>query len=138
MPGRARNTRLHCVGDGAPSIARQVKEQFGRQATYLLDFFPVSEYLAAASESVAGTQSDEWLREKQAWLKAGRAAQVLGELSEWREAEGVAEVNAPVRKAWRYLSERRECLDYERALREGLPIGSGEIEGGQRSVVQGR
>jgi hypothetical protein len=29
-------------------------------------------------------------------------------------------------------------LDYERALREGLPIGSGEIEGGHRWVVQAR
>jgi len=136
--GAGRTTRLHCVGDGAPCVAAQVKAQFGRQATYLVDFFHVSEYLAAAGESIAGTHAKEWLSEKQAWLKENRAAEVIGELSEWREAEGVAEVNAPVRKAFRYLSERREYLDYQGALREDLPIGSGEIEGGHRSVVQAR
>lgn len=62
--GAGCNTRLHCVGDGAPSIAAQVKAQFGRQATYLLDFFHVSEYLAEASHSLTGTPSTEWLTEQ--------------------------------------------------------------------------
>jgi len=136
--GAGRTTRLHCVGDGAPAIAAQVKEQFGGQATYLVDFFHVSEYLAAAGESIAGTHSKEWLRDKQAWLKENRAEEVIDELSEWREADGVAEAPAPVRKAWRYLSSRRESVDYQGALAQGLPIGSGEIEGGHRSVVQAR
>lgn len=136
--GAGRNTRVHCVGDGAPSIAAQVKEQFGKQATSWLDFFHVSEYLAEASQSIAVAGSTEWLREKQAWLKENRAEEVIAELSKWREAEGVAEVNAPVRKCVRYLSDRREYLDYQGAIAEGLPIGSGEIEGGHRSVVQAR
>lgn len=136
--GAGRKTRFHCLGDGAKSIARQVKEQFGKQASYLLDFFPVSEYLAAASQSIAGSQAKHWLTEKQAWRKENQSAEVIAELFKWREAETVAEEFAPVRKAYRYLSERREYLDYKRALAEGLPIGSGEIEGGHRSVVQAR
>ena len=136
--GAGRTTRVHCVGAGAPSMAAQVTEQFGKQATCLLDFFHVSEYLAAASHSRAGSAATEWLKEKQTWLTENRAEAVVAELSEWREAEGVAEANAPVRKCLRYLSDRRESLDYQSAIAEGLPIGSGEIEGGHRSVVQAR
>ena len=136
--GAGRNTRLPCVGDGARSIAAQVKEQFGRQASYLLDFYHVSEYLAEAGASIAGAHAQEWLTEKQVWLKENRAEEVIAELSRWHEVETVAEAQAPVRKAFRYLNERREYLDYQSALAEGLPIGSGEIEGGHRSVVQAR
>lgn len=136
--GAGRNTRFHCLGDGAKAIARQAKEQFGRHATYLLDFFHVSEYLAAASQSIAGPQAKQWLTEKQAWLKENRAEELIAELFQWREAETVAEEFAPVRKSYRYLSERRGYLDYKGAIAAGLPIGSGEIEGGHRSVVQAR
>ena len=38
----------------------------------------------------------------------------------------------------RYLTNRLEYLDYEGAIKAGLPIGSGEVESGHRSVVQGR
>lgn len=136
--GAGRNTHLHCVGDGAPSIAAQVNTQFGRQATYLLDFFHVSEYLAAASESLAGTHAKAWLQERQAWLKENRAGEVIAELAQWQEAETVLDEQAAMRKAFRYLSARSGYLDYQSALAEGLPIGSGEIEGGHRSVVQAR
>jgi hypothetical protein len=43
-----------------------------------------------------------------------------------------------VRAAYRYLTNRRHCLDYPRALQKGLPIGSGMIESGHRRVLQAR
>ena len=45
---------------------------------------------------------------------------------------------APVSAAYRYLSERRDCLDYVTARASDLPIGSGEIESGHRHVIQKR
>ncbi len=38
----------------------------------------------------------------------------------------------------RYLKERLSQVDYQHALTQGLPIGSGEIESGNRSVLQAR
>jgi hypothetical protein len=138
--GAGRNTHLHCLGDGAKAIARQVTEQFGSQARYLLDFYHASEYLAEAAERIAGggQQARLWLRAKQEQLRDNRAAEVIAELFKEREAEDLAEEASPVRRSYRYLSERREYLDYKGAIEAGLPIGSGEIEGGHRSVVQAR
>ena len=36
--GAGQQSRIHCVGDGAGWIVRQVEERFGGQANYLIDF----------------------------------------------------------------------------------------------------
>ena len=46
--------------------------------------------------------------------------------------------DAPVRRCYRYLSQRQDQLDYEAAIRQGLPIGSGEIESAHRYLIQKR
>ncbi len=46
--------------------------------------------------------------------------------------------HAPARAARRYLGNRLDQLDYPRALRLDLPIGSGLIESGHRHVLQAR
>lgn len=48
------------------------------------------------------------------------------------------DVDAPVRTCHRYLSNRRDHIDYQGALPKGLPIGSDEIESAHRHVVQQR
>ena len=45
--------KVHAVGDGAPWIVGQVEARFGDQGRYLIDFYHVCEYLAAASEAIA-------------------------------------------------------------------------------------
>ena len=47
--------------------------------------------------------------------------QVLQALDPYLEAEGTAQEEAPVRKGYRYLINRLDCLDYPRALKLGLP-----------------
>lgn len=136
--GAGRRTHLHCVGDGASWIAGQVTEQFGRQASYLVDFYHVSEYLAAAATGIAGAGSREWLHRQQERLKANAVGAVLADLAAHREAESVAVEAAVVRRCERYLTGRRASLDYAGALAAGLPIGSGEIESGHRTVIQSR
>jgi hypothetical protein len=136
--GAGHNTRLHCVGDGARWIVSQVKEQFGEQATFLVDFYHLSEYLGAASQAIAGRGARSWLWEQQERMKANLSAEVLAELAAHREAESVEEVSAPVRRCERYMRARLEHMDYAGAIARGLPIGSGEIESGNRSVLQAR
>ena len=43
-----------------------------------------------------------------------------------------------MRVALRYFTNRRQHFDYQGALQQGLPIGSGEIESAHRYVVQQR
>jgi hypothetical protein len=51
--GFGTQTHVHAVGDGAPWILGQIEEQFGAQASYLIDFYHVCEYLSAAAQIIA-------------------------------------------------------------------------------------
>ena len=55
-----------------------------------------------------------------------------------RVGASVADQDAPVRACYRYISNRPNFLDYQRALAVGLPIGSGAIESAHRYVIQNR
>lgn len=136
--GWGSNSQIHAVGDGAEWIRLQSDEVFGKQGTFLCDYFHVSEYLAAAAEGSQGNKAGRWCRTQQKRLKRGAAQQVIEALEEHFEPEGTQEEEAPVRNAHRYLTNRRDCLDYPRAIALGLPIGSGMIESGHRHVLQAR
>jgi hypothetical protein len=136
--GGGKQTRLHCLGDGAKWIAQQVKDQFGEQSSYLLDFYHVSEYLAEAAQKMGGENSRQWLVEQKERLLGNRVEEVLLDLRSKEEAAEVREEEAPVRVCLRYLSNHRQYLDYEGARKSELPIGSGEVESGHRSVIQQR
>lgn len=132
--GLTARTRVHALGDGAPWIGPQVQKQFGPQASYLVDFYHVSEYLAAAAPPLPNIRP--WLKKQQGHLLKNKAAVVLRNLARRREPPGAKE--RPVEKAHRYLTERRGQLNYAQARKEGLPIGSGEIESAHRHLIQPR
>ena len=136
--GAGAQTRVHAVGDGAPWILDQVERAFGAQATYLIDFYHLCEYLAAAANVIAGPNKAAWMAEQKTWLKANRWREVLDRLRPYVEPDAVAADDAPVRACVRYLSNRTACWDYQGALAAGLPIGSGEIESAHRYIVQSR
>ena len=127
-------TYVHAVGDGAPWIVEQFGNHFGGQGAYLLDFYHVSEYLAAAAPPA--TSGRGCLKRQQNYLRQNRLGPTLQSLT--RRMEKPSAKEQPVRDAYRYLTQRREHLDYAGALRKGLPIGSGEVESGHRHVIQKR
>ena len=136
--GAGSRTRIHGVGDGAIWITEQMEAQFGTQAQYLVDFYHLCDYLAAAGEAIVGNDKAAWREEKKDWLKQNRWKEVLEALRPFLEADKIADPEAPVRACFRYISNRSNFLDYKGALAAGLPIGSGEIESGHRYVFQKR
>lgn len=132
------NSQIQAMGDGAEWIRRQSQEVFGTQATFLCDFFHVSEYLGAAAPICRPSKPDGWRRTQQQRLRRGALQKVMAALQEHLEPVGTPEELAPVRNGHRYLANRSDCLDYPRALKLGLPIGSGMIESGHRHVLQAR
>lgn len=134
--GAGHKSRIHCVGDGAGWIVRQVEARFGGRASYLIDFYHVSQYLAQAAEALSQVPQ-KWRRRQQERLKGNQVGKVLAELTAHLE-ETEEDESAPVRACWRYLGNRLGNLDYKGAIAAGLPIGSGEIESGNRSVIQAR
>ena len=134
--GLGERTHVHGVGDGAPWIVDKFTENFGPQGSYLLDFYHVSQYLAAAAQAIKPKNPKDWLHRQQGRLLENKVAGVLRALRPYQEAPETPD--HPVRAAYHYLHNRRKHLDYAAARAKHLPIGSGEIESGHRHVIQQR
>jgi hypothetical protein len=137
--GWALESRIHVVADGAEWIALQSREVFGDQADLLVDFYHVSEYLAAAAAVSRPASPRSWLQTQQKRLRRGKPLLVIEAMEPFaEEADTGSDDEPPVRAAIRYLRNRLRCLDYPRALARALPIGSGLIESGHKHVLQAR
>jgi hypothetical protein len=137
LAGCTSSTHVHGVGDGAPWILNTFEQNFGQQGCYTIDFYHVSEYLAAAAPRVARPGKETpWRRRQQARLLENRRSAVLRALNKALEDKSAPET--PVRSAHQYISERYDYMDYAGARARDLPIGSGEIESGHRHVIQHR
>jgi hypothetical protein len=135
--GLNEKTFVHGLGDGAPWIVQQFHDNFGSQGKYLIDFYHVSEYLAAAAQKIAGPKkATKWLHKQKGRLATGHAQKILRTLEPHSEPPAAGET--PVADARRYIRSRLEHLHYPAALKAHLPIGSGEIESAHRHVIQYR
>jgi len=130
------HSRIHGVGDGAPWIANQFEEQFGSNGNYLIDFMHLSGYLSAASEAHPTEKKAQWLEEQKAAMKENQSEQVLARLKPYIEA--LDKENRPVADCYRYIKNRPKQFNYQEAIKEKLPIGSGQIESAHRYIVQKR
>ena len=131
-------SQFHCVGDAASWIINQVEQRFRDQASYLIDFFHVSEYLSQAAEEIAGDKKQEWLNRQQEKMKENRVSEVIRSLKEGSKSREKERKESAVRICERYLSNHEQYFDYKGAIAAGLPIGSGEVEGGHRWIIQKR
>ena len=94
--------------------------------------------MSQAAEEVAPKEKVEWLRAQQEKMKQNRVREVIETLRQAREGDKKEESDSPVRVCQRYVSNHEQYFDYQSALASGLPIGSGEVEGGHRWVIQKR
>jgi hypothetical protein len=108
------SSRVYGLGDGAPWIAEPMEIQFGAQGSYLIDFYHLCDYLAAAAPHCSQTPQ-AWLEEPKARFLSGRNAEVSSMLKQHIEPEGQAET--PVRNAYRYLSNRPGQFDSLAAIK---------------------
>jgi len=88
------------------------------QGSYLLDFYPACEYLAAAATGCDPDPAGGLERQK-VNLKANRSDAVLSALAPHRAPETVPDAQAPVRSGHRDLSNRLPQLDDQGAFQKG-------------------
>jgi hypothetical protein len=67
--GVGQQTDVHGLGDGAPWIADQIQQRLGEPGRFLLDFYHLCDYLAAASSVCAPEQPQAWLEQQKQRLK---------------------------------------------------------------------
>ncbi len=130
--------RVHGLGDGATWIAEQIEQQFGARGSYLIDFFHVCDYLAAAAKVCGAEQAQSWMTIQKDRLKTGQLSAVLAALSPFLEMDSIPPSEAPVRQCFRYITNRPGQFKYPEAIAANLPIGSGEVESAHRYVIQER
>jgi len=135
--GMSLQSHVHVLADGALWIDSQRSVAFGKQGELLIDLYHVLEYLAEASETCSD-KPERWLSTQKKRLKTGRSDKVIAELKKHREPETWEDDLSPVRRAWRYLDNRRNYLAYDKAVEKELPLGSGMIESGNKHVLQAR
>lgn len=126
------------LADGAPWIWQIAAKQF-TGATQIVDFFHVSQHLAAVAEARFGSGSEEaktWLRARQAELLNEELALVLADLQSWRpSAKAKKELR---RTTYCYLYANAERLRYKTFREKGYYIGSGVVEAGCKQVATQR
>jgi hypothetical protein len=137
LAGMSTQSRVHVLADGATWIDSQRSIAFGKQGDLLIDLYHVLEYLGEAAESCS-THPKRWLKTQKKRLKSGRSVRVIEELEKYCEAPSQTEEMSPVRRAWRYLHNRRNYLAYDKAIAKELPLGSGMIESGNKHILQAR
>lgn len=98
----------------------------------ILDFVHAAEYLHAASKALASvTLGCQWVRD----LWQGKSLLVIASLRAALDVHGIGDETLDeqhtlfaVQRAWTYLSNASDKLDYPRYRREGLPCTSSLIE----------
>jgi hypothetical protein len=138
--GMHRGTHIHAVADGAAWIVNQYNRQFGVRCKFLVDFYHVCEYLAAAAHSTEMDLAERnlWLEARKQSLRESDPQAVIAALKSLVPQTGSEDENHPVGAALSYLEKRKHQLDYQDAIRRKLPIGSGEVESAHRHILQKR
>lgn len=144
--GLGDNTHVHGTFDMAPWQAEQFKTQFEMQEKWTIcaDYFHTMEYVAAAAPAFVEGDDRllEWRRTMARELMAGERPTILEALRKHRcsgaRCPSTDKGECAVKAAMRYLTNNGKYMDYPTFVVEGLPIGSGEIEGLIRHAVRRR
>jgi hypothetical protein len=125
----------------------QFEEQFSAQASRSLcaDFYHTLEYISDAGRCLhlSAEQRRQWLAVQASRLKNGERDAIVGALAGHRCTAGGTCVTTDggecaVKAARRYLRKFGQYMDYPHFRQEGLPIGSGAVEGRIRHLVRRR
>ena len=130
--------RLSSVNDGAVWIERITRENFP-EAVQIVDWSHASERLWAVGNGVFGAataKAGRWTEGCLAQLWRGKVDEVVAALQALALEQGRS--SQEVQQAAGYFASNAERMAYDAYREAGLPLGSGTVESGARSVVQQR
>jgi hypothetical protein len=128
---------LSVIADGALWIWKQAAKRFkGPDVQWVVDVYHLMLYLYAAVATRGTAAAKEWVGQKVIELIEMGGPRFIEHLKQ----TGPPEPSTPQgwNKLLNYLEENRDSLWYGRRLQEGLPIGSGLIEGGGKNTLAKR
>jgi hypothetical protein len=114
----------------------------GITVTIVIDFIHVLEYLWKAAWSFydkGEPASEEWVADQARKILHGKGRQVAAGIRRRAATYGYSPAErAGADECARYLDNKKDHLDYARALKKGWPIATGIIEGACRHIVKDR
>ena len=129
------------VADGAVSNWTQLEALTDRQVT---DYFHVSERLGKVATTLKGgkAQQQAWLGAQKSRLleQAAGADLVITSVEELLDAEQIKSTakRSVVRENLTYLRNQRLRMNYYDLRRDKLPVGSGPVEAGCKTLIKAR
>lgn len=143
-----RKRRWVVLVDGEPLQLRAVKQEARRAeatVTIVADIVHVLEYVWTAARALfrgTNAKAEKWVGERLLSLLSGRSGgEVAKTIRWWASRTELDDAGCrAIDKACSYLADRTRTrlLRYQDALRDGLPIATGIIEGACRYVVKDR
>jgi hypothetical protein len=111
------------------------------KAVRIIDFAHARDYVGLIGKTILGEGSDafkSWYRTKSHQLKHEPPQRLLSELAWFGQKAESDEQKSAIEHGQRYLSQRREMIDYAHFRSRGYPIGSGSVESSHKHVVHSR
>lgn len=137
--------RVVFLADGDRKLWK-LQQRYFPKAEACIDWCHVAEKIWSVGETLFGEGSDEltaWVAAQTADLRNGLAARVVRRLQQLaatlpRSGPGTKGRRERMRKGIQYLKTNLDRMPYATLRSEGLPIGSGVIEGAIRQLVRMR
>lgn len=128
------------------AVADGAKDNWSFLANYTqvqtIDFWHATEYLAEYAKVVypQAEVRKQWMAETCHKLKYTDASadQILTDMQEYAINHSISDKSNPVTKAITYFTNNKEKMSYAENLENGLPIGSGVVEAGCKTLVKQR
>ena len=131
--------------DGQTQLIKQVMKKAEENDVSIIivqDVIHVIEYLWKAAHALHPQdpeKREQWVRERTFELLNGNAQNVASGLRRAATREGLdPKQREPVDTAANYIQKNKQRLQYDEALKQGLPIATGVIEGACRHIVKDR
>jgi len=130
------------LADGAPEMWNLLEDAFPTDlfgpVTRRIDFWHLIEKLAVAAKAICG--DEEGRRVLRGWRhdlrrRRGAADDILARLLDSGCETKWVDSKQPVHDAITYIQNHRERMNYADALRQRLPIGSGNVEATCKTLV---
>lgn len=141
--GLPQDQAMSVIADGARWIWNQAAKRFtGKDVQWVVDVYHLMLYLHAAAVDLPTKAAEEWVGKQVVELIEMGGPRFIEHLNATGPPATPKAATPAAGEAWKgllhYLQENRDSFWYQRRLQEGLPMGSGLIEGGCKNILAKR
>jgi hypothetical protein len=132
---------LSVIADGARWIWDQAARRLSKRAAWCVDVYHVSQRLHDCGKAIFGEGSaaaKNWAQDRLMHALQHNGVGLIDRLANERTSVRAPNHRRAMDRLLNYLADNRDSLWYRDRLRDGLPIGSGLIEGGCKNTIGAR